>query len=116
MVAGMIRWPWPAIMLRKFEVKFTVRGIEGLAESEGKMIAEVRWKGSKRTTAFRSLRRGVKRNCTRVGEVEGGRGEVEWNEEFGSVVGLIENKESGFDPWEIEVLVFYVSLNHLDLR
>ncbi|XP_020579715.1 uncharacterized protein LOC110024219 isoform X2 [Phalaenopsis equestris] len=115
MVTGMIRWPWPTIVLRKFEVRLMVRGIKGLTmaapaeespESAGMMIAEVRWKGPK-TTALRSLRRSVKRNCTRVEAVKGDQGEVEWNEEFGSVVGLTAHKENAFNPWEIEIVVFY---------
>ncbi|KAL0914404.1 hypothetical protein M5K25_014748 [Dendrobium thyrsiflorum] len=120
MVAGMIRWPWPTVMLRKFEVRLLVRGIKGLAlalpaeespEGAGMMIAEVRWKGPK-TTALRSLRRNAKRNCTKVEAVKGDQGEVEWNEEFVSVVGLTAHKENAFNPWEIEILVFY-GLKHV---
>lgn len=115
MVAGIIRWPWPTVLLRKFEVRLMVRGIKGLrlasraeesTESEGVMIAEVRWKGPK-TTTLGSLRRTVKRNCTMVEAVKGEQGEVEWNEEFGSVVGLTAHKENAFNPWEIEIVVFY---------
>ncbi|KAI0498730.1 hypothetical protein KFK09_019622 [Dendrobium nobile] len=114
MVTKMIRWPWPPIVLRKFEVRVVVRGIEGVAidraatevsAGSGMLTAEVRWKGP-RMTALSSLRRKVRRNCTREEEVKGGKGEVEWNEEFESVVALTEQKENVFYPWEIEFAVF----------
>lgn len=111
----MIRWPWPPIALRKFEVRVVVRAIEGVAidrmaadvlAGAGMMTAEVRWKGP-RMTALSSLRRKVRRNCTREEEVKGDKGEVEWNEEFESVVGFTGQKENVFYPWEIEFAVFY---------
>ncbi|KAK8964432.1 hypothetical protein KSP40_PGU012581 [Platanthera guangdongensis] len=116
MVARMIRWPWPPIMLRKFKARLVVRGIKGvtlespgeeqIAEGFGRMTAEVRWKGPK-TTALSSLRRTVKRNCTKAEAVKGNQGEVDWNEAFDAVVGLTEYKLNAFNPWEIEIVVFY---------
>lgn len=112
----MIRWPWPPIMLRKFKARLVVRGIKGLTleslgegeitEGVGRMAAEVRWKGTK-TTALSSLRRTVKRNCTKEEVVKRDHGEVEWNEAFDGVVGLTEYKLNAFNPWEIEIVVFY---------
>ncbi|KAG0467049.1 hypothetical protein HPP92_018629 [Vanilla planifolia] len=112
MVVRMIRWPWPPIASKKFAVRLVVRGVEGAApallavEDEGRMIAEVRWKGPK-TKALSALRRAVKRNCTKVETLRGDTGEVLWNEEFKTVVGLTAHKENAFNPWEIEFVVFY---------
>ncbi|KAG0500767.1 hypothetical protein HPP92_000839 [Vanilla planifolia] len=72
------------------------------------MRAEVRWKGPK-MRALSSLRRTVKRNCTMEEEVSGDKGEVEWNEEFGNVVGLTTQKGNVFNRWEIEIAVFNVT-------
>ncbi|XP_020594679.1 uncharacterized protein LOC110034775 [Phalaenopsis equestris] len=110
-----VRWPWPPNVLRKFEVTVVVRAIEGVAMDQmgteisggaGVMSAEVRWKGP-RMKALSSLRRKVRRNCTREEEVKGEKGGVEWNEEFVSVVGLTGQKENVFYPWEIGFAVFY---------
>ncbi|PKA66053.1 hypothetical protein AXF42_Ash010462 [Apostasia shenzhenica] len=107
MVARMIRWPWPPIMTRKFVVRLAVHRIEGAAaDAAGRMTAEVRWKGPK-MTALSSLRRTVKRNLTRAEVYREDKGEVEWNEVFESVVGLTPHKENAFNPWEVEIVVFY---------
>lgn len=93
-------------MAKKFEVRLTVRRIEGLEERIRALVAEVRWKGPK--LALGALRRPtVKRNCTREEEVTGS--VVEWNEEFESVCSLTFHKENAFHPWEIEIRVFNVS-------
>ncbi|KAG0463474.1 hypothetical protein HPP92_018984 [Vanilla planifolia] len=114
MVARMIRWPWPPIISKKFEVRLVIRGIvdavpfQRAANGEGKMTVEVRWKGPK-LRALSSLRRTVKRNCTRLEEVNGEQGDVVWNEEFESLAGLTAHKENAFNPWVIEFVVFYGS-------
>lgn len=82
--------------------------MEGVdVEATARVMAEVRWKGPK--AALSSLRRTVKRNCTREEEVRDGL--VEWNEEFESVCSLTAHRENSFHPWEIAFAVFNVSTN-----
>ncbi|XP_010910245.1 uncharacterized protein [Elaeis guineensis] len=108
MVARMMWWrPWPPLMTKKFQVRLVVRLMEGLVGVEGeeaveRVTTEVRWKGPK--AALSSLRRTVKRNCTREEEVRDGT--VEWNEEFESVCTLTAHRENSFHPWEIAFAVF----------
>ncbi|KAJ6846929.1 uncharacterized protein M6B38_283980 [Iris pallida] len=115
MATKVMRWrPWPPLLSRKFVARLVLKKIEGLArksaeeEVEGEerrvVMAEVRWKGPK--LALGSLRRSVKRNCTREEEVVSGSGGVEWNEEFESACTLTCHKESAFHPWEVEIRVF----------
>ncbi|XP_010907959.1 uncharacterized protein [Elaeis guineensis] len=109
MVARMMRWrPWPPLMSKKFHVRLVVRRMDGVeAEMAARVTAEVRWKGPK--AALSSLRRTVKRNCTREEEVRDG--SVEWNEEFESVCSLTAHRENCFHPWEIAFAVFNVGVN-----
>ncbi|KAK1263161.1 hypothetical protein QJS04_geneDACA009382 [Acorus gramineus] len=120
MVVKMMRWrPWPPLPAKKYEVRLVLLRMEGLpAVGEGespKIEAEVRWKGGK-AAGLGSLRRSVKRNFTREGDVRAEEGVVEWKEEFRNVCSLVsslgsaasnrESKENGFLPWEIEFTVF----------
>ncbi|KAJ6819215.1 uncharacterized protein M6B38_403395 [Iris pallida] len=111
MVAKMMRWrPWPPLLSRKFGVRVLLKKVDGLDAGDGVggegrvLVAEVRWKGPK--LALGSLRRTVKRNCTREEEVKPGLGSVEWNEEFGSACTLTFHKDDAFHPWEVEIRVF----------
>ncbi|BBG96899.1 hypothetical protein Prudu_005852 [Prunus dulcis] len=73
MVVKMMRWPpWPPISTKKFEVVIVVGRLEGLDktqfEGERRALVEVKWKGQK-GKALGSLRRSVKRNFTKEGEI-----------------------------------------------
>ncbi|PKA45792.1 hypothetical protein AXF42_Ash018343 [Apostasia shenzhenica] len=108
MVSRIIRWPWPAIVAKNFEVRLVVRSIEGIpaAAAGGRLTAVVKWKGPKQT-ALSSLRRSGRRNCTREEVVRGEKGEVEWNEEFWSIVVLTAQNQTSFNPWTIKIAVFH---------
>ncbi|KAL2503258.1 hypothetical protein Fot_37106 [Forsythia ovata] len=118
MVVKMMRWrPWPPLISRKYEVKLTVKSLEGsdwvqegVEKDNGGLAVEIRWKGPK--ISLGSLRRTVKRNCTReeiVKRVDGPEGSVlvEWDEEFHSVCNLSGYKDNAFHPWEITFTVLH---------
>uniref|UniRef100_A0A1J3F4D7 C2 NT-type domain-containing protein n=1 Tax=Noccaea caerulescens TaxID=107243 RepID=A0A1J3F4D7_NOCCA len=111
MVVKMMKWrPWPPLVTRKYEVKVTVRRLEGwdlVRESspeKERLTVEIRWKGPKSTLG--SLRRTtVKRNFTK--EAVGESDVVSWeDEEFQSLCSLTCYKDSLFYPWEIAFSVF----------
>ena len=106
MVVKMMKWrPWPPLVTRKYEVKLSVRRLEGwdLAREPEKerLTVEIRWKGPKATLG--SLRRpSVKRGFTKEAAAESD--VVSWEEEeFQSVCSLTSYKEDDtlFYPWEI---------------
>lgn len=137
MVAKVMRWrPWPPPLLSaKFEVRLLLRGLRCAPPPSGcdRLSAEVRWKGPK--AALSSLRRNVKRSCTREVEVvveaeegaqlatpdEGQEQQqkepavdvgtttttttVEWNEEFRSACTLTLSKDGVFHPWEVCIAI-----------
>ncbi|WZY73909.1 hypothetical protein YC2023_006149 [Brassica napus] len=111
MVVKMMKWrPWPPLVTRKYEVKLTVRRLEGwdLAREPEKerLTVEIRWKGPKATLG--SLRRpSVKRDFTKEAAAESD--VVSWEEgEFQSVCSLTSYKEDDtlFYPWEIAFSLF----------
>ncbi|KAG2246036.1 hypothetical protein Bca52824_085664 [Brassica carinata] len=111
MVVKMMKWrPWPPLVTRKYEVKLSVRRLEGwdLAREPEKerLTAEIRWKGPKATLG--SLRRpSVKRDFTKEAAAESD--VVSWeDEEFQSVCSLTSYKEDDtlFYPWEIAFSLF----------
>ncbi|KAJ6834799.1 uncharacterized protein M6B38_333005 [Iris pallida] len=107
MATKVMRWrPWPPLVSRKFVARLVLKKVEGLdsEEEEGVVMAEVRWKGPR--LALGSLRRTVKRNCTREEAIMSGSGAVEWNEEFESACTLTCHKENAFHSWEVEIRVF----------
>ncbi|GKV29722.1 hypothetical protein SLEP1_g38625 [Rubroshorea leprosula] len=102
MVVKMMRWrPWPPLVSRKYEVRLVVRRLEGcdLAEKWERLAVEIRWKGPK--AALSSLRRTVKKNCTKEVNGVGENGIIEWNEEFLNHCTLTAYKDNVFHPWEI---------------
>ncbi|PIN01734.1 hypothetical protein CDL12_25759 [Handroanthus impetiginosus] len=118
MVVKIMRWrPWPPLISRKYEVKLTVKRLEGgdwvhegAENDNGGLAVEIRWKGHK--ISLGSFRRTVKRNCTReefVKKVDGPNGGVlvEWDEEFQSVCSLSGYKDNLFHPWEINFTVLH---------
>nr|VDD52901.1 unnamed protein product [Brassica oleracea] len=111
MVVKMMKWrPWPPLVTRKYEVKLSVRRLEGwdLAREPEKerLTVEIRWKGPKATLG--SLRRpSVKRDFTKEAAAESD--VVSWEEEeFQSVCSLTSYKEDDtlFYPWEIAFSLF----------
>ncbi|CAH8356767.1 unnamed protein product [Eruca vesicaria subsp. sativa] len=113
MVVKMMKWrPWPPLVTRKYEVKLTVRRLEGLdlmssAAEKERLTVEIRWKGPKATLG--SLRRSsVKRDFTKEAAVAGESDVVSWGEEeFQSLCSLTSYKEDTlFYPWEIAFSVF----------
>ncbi|CAN7112720.1 unnamed protein product [Brassica rapa subsp. narinosa] len=111
MVVKMMKWrPWPPLVTRKYEVKLTVRRLEGwdlAREPENeRLTVEIRWKGPKATLG--SLRRpSVKRDFTKEAAAESD--VVSWEEgEFQSVCSLTSYKEDDtlFYPWEIAFSLF----------
>ncbi|CAN1306734.1 hypothetical protein LINPERPRIM_LOCUS26889 [Linum perenne] len=121
MVVKMMRWPWPPLVSKKFDVTLVVKRLEGLDLSAGaeleKLTVEIRWKGPK--MALGSFRRRVTRNSTKEvqftvvdggpssSDEESGNGvAAEWNEEFQNVCALSPYKENAFHPWEISFSVF----------
>ncbi|KAG2317995.1 hypothetical protein Bca4012_069035 [Brassica carinata] len=111
MVVKMMKWrPWPPLVTRKYEVKLSVRRLEGwdLAREEPekeRLRVEIRWKGPKATLG--SLRRSsVKRDFTKEAMAESD--VVSWEEEeFQSLCSLTSYKEDTlFYPWEIAFSVF----------
>ncbi|KAL0337095.1 UNVERIFIED_CONTAM: hypothetical protein Scaly_1984600 [Sesamum calycinum] len=119
MVVKIMRWrPWPPLISRKYEVKLSVHRLErggdsvheGAQKDNGDLAVEIRWKGPK--ISLGTLRRTVKRNCTRaevVKRVDGPNGAVlvEWDEEFQSVCSLSGYKDNVFHPWEINFTVLH---------
>ncbi|CAI9783363.1 unnamed protein product [Fraxinus pennsylvanica] len=118
MVVKMMKWrPWPPLISRKYKVKLTVQSLEGgdwmhegAEKDNGGLAVEIRWKGPR--ISLGSLRRTVKRNCTReeiVRSVDGTEGGVlvEWDEEFHSVCNLSGYRENAFHPWEITFTVLH---------
>ncbi|CAN0879304.1 hypothetical protein LINGRAHAP2_LOCUS12957 [Linum grandiflorum] len=129
MVVKMMRWPWPPLVSKKFDVTLVVKRLEGLVdlapagEKPEKFTVEIRWKGPK--MALGSFRRRVKRNFTQevvfsgdggslsssdeetTGNVNGNGGvTAEWNEEFQNICALSPYKENAFHPFEIAFSVF----------
>ncbi|XP_008231958.1 PREDICTED: uncharacterized protein LOC103331128 [Prunus mume] len=109
MVVKMMRWPpWPPISTKKFEVVIVVGRLEGLDktqfEGERRALVEVKWKGQK-GKALGSLRRSVKRNFTKEGEIRDD-GVVELQEEFRSLCSFSGYKEGMFYPWELSFTVY----------
>ncbi|CAA7016143.1 unnamed protein product [Microthlaspi erraticum] len=111
MVVKMMKWrPWPPLVTRKYEVKVSVRRLEGwdpVRESspeKERLTVEIRWKGPKSTLG--SLRRTTaKRNFTK--EAVGESDVVSWeDEEFQSLCSLTCYKDILFYPWEIAFSVF----------
>lgn len=103
----MMKWrPWPPLVTRKYEVKLTVKRLEGwdLVPEKERLTVEIRWKGPKVTLA--SLRRTtVKRNFTKEAVRESD--VVSWeDEEFQSLCSLTSYKDTLFYPWEIAFSVF----------
>lgn len=122
----MMRWrPWPPPAHRKYEVRLTVRSLEGcdlLRDSaekgnnnnnnETRLSVEIKWKGQKLTLG--SLRRSSLRNITReevCGKGDNQNGVVYWDEEFHSLCTLSAYKHNVFHPWEIAFTLFNVSLS-----
>ena len=118
----MMRWRWPPLVSRKYEVRLIVRRLEGCdllrecAEKEPsevrKLTVEIRWKGPK--LALSSLRRtAVTRNFTKEVEVDPATHNdvVHWDEEFQTLCNLAAYKDNVFHPWEIAFAVFNVSLS-----
>ncbi|KAF8085244.1 hypothetical protein N665_0674s0009 [Sinapis alba] len=112
MVVKMMKWrPWPPLVTRKYEVKLSVRRLEGwdlVREPEKeRLTVEIRWKGPKATLG--SLRRSVKRDFTKeaVAESDVVSWEKEEGDEFQSLCSLTSYKEDTlFYPWEIAFSVF----------
>ncbi|CAI9091420.1 OLC1v1026451C1 [Oldenlandia corymbosa var. corymbosa] len=118
MVVRMTKWrPWPPLSSKKFEVKITVKELQGLkvlAERVAgksmvgpdcsRLAVEIKWKGSK-GIALTSLRRSVKRNFTKEESLRED-GVVEWNEEFQSVCSFGVVKDAVYHPWEVVFTVF----------
>ncbi|XP_009121159.2 uncharacterized protein LOC103845990 [Brassica rapa] len=111
MVVKMMKWrPWPPLVTRKYEVKLSVKRLEGwdlAREPENeRLTVEIRWKGPKATLG--SLRRpSVKRDFTKEAAAESD--VVSWEEgEFQSVCSLTSYKEDDtlFYPWEIAFSLF----------
>lgn len=110
----MMKWrPWPPLMTKKYEVKLSVRRLEGwdLPEKE-RLTVEIRWKGPK-ATALGSLRRSsVKRDFTKEAVAAAEESDVvSWEDEgevFQSVCSLTCYKDDDtlFYPWEIAFSVF----------
>lgn len=110
----MMKWrPWPPLVTRKYEVKLSVRRLEGwdLPEKE-RLTVEIRWKGPK-ATALGSLRRSsVKRDFTKEAVAAAEESDVvSWEDEgevFQSVCSLTCYKDDDtlFYPWEIAFSVF----------
>ncbi|KAK1426175.1 hypothetical protein QVD17_14844 [Tagetes erecta] len=108
MVVKMMKWrPWPPILSRKFEVKLVVKKMENGdcdplhagVEKDNHRVVEIKWKGPKITLG--SLRRTVKREFTKNGEIDYQNGVVLWDQEFCSVCTFSGYKENEFLPWEI---------------
>ncbi|KAL8259780.1 hypothetical protein R6Q59_027733 [Mikania micrantha] len=108
MVVSMMKWrPWPPILSKKFEVKLVVKKMEGAScdpvhadpEIDNRRVVEIKWKGPKITLG--SLRRTVKRESTKIGEIVDPSGVVLWDQEFHSVCTLSAYKENDFLPWEV---------------
>ncbi|KAK4272661.1 hypothetical protein QN277_021181 [Acacia crassicarpa] len=114
MVVKMMRWrPWPPLVYRKYEVRLTLRRLEGcdlLRESaekgtgETRLTVEIKWKGPKLTLG--SLRRALVRNFTREVDGDAHNGVVDWDEEFQSLCTLSAYKDNVFHPWEIAFTVY----------
>ncbi|KAK6944137.1 NT-type C2 domain [Dillenia turbinata] len=125
MVVKMMKWrPWPPLILKKYEVRLTVKRLEGFTSNGGgeeggnvqvcegaekadrepmRLTVEIRWKGPKIT--WTSFGRTVKRNITKEAEMKVD-GVVLWEEEFQSVCTLSGYKDNVFHPWEISFSVF----------
>lgn len=114
MVVKMMKWrPWPPLTTKKFEVKIIVNQLKGLnsvfEDYDGRLVVEVKWKGSKGNgLSLSSFRKSIKRNFTKEESLREG-GIVEWNEEFQSICSFVGYKEGSFHPWEMNFTVFNVS-------
>ncbi|KAI4319551.1 hypothetical protein MLD38_033136 [Melastoma candidum] len=127
----MIRWrQWPTrkyearVVLRRMEGQFSGVGFGEGGEAEGRVVAEVLWKGSGQRVGVLRRVSGVKRNFTREAVVGEG-GVVEWDEEFGMVCNLTVREKDGqqqqqssqsgsrggvqFQPWEVGFTAFNVN-------
>ncbi|GAB2277742.1 hypothetical protein Dimus_012445 [Dionaea muscipula] len=118
MVVNMIRWPWPPLS-RRVEALITVHCLKGLQIVDdrdddkglqkmgglGRLVVEVRWKGSK-STGLRGLRKKVMKNYTRE-EGLNDDGILQWDEEFRAVCTFSGSKEDAFQPWEVTFVVFH---------
>lgn len=109
-----MKWrPWPPLTTKKFEVKIIVNQLKGLnsvfEDYDGRLVVEVKWKGSKGNgLSLSSFRKSIKRNFTKEESLREG-GIVEWNEEFQSICSFVGYKEGSFHPWEMNFTVFNVS-------
>ncbi|RDX68275.1 hypothetical protein CR513_52755, partial [Mucuna pruriens] len=115
MVVKMMSWPpWPPLSSKKFEAVVIVHRLQGstsLEKGEAKevksLVVEIKWKGQK-GVALSSLRRSIKRNCSRE-EALSDAGVVEWNQEFRNVCTFTRYKENVFYPWEVMFTLSNVS-------
>ncbi|XP_071721119.1 uncharacterized protein [Rutidosis leptorrhynchoides] len=101
MVVKMMKWrPWPPIVSRKFEVKLVVKNCDpnGVVLWDHGVV-EIKWKGPKNSLG--SFRRTVKRDVTKMGEIDDQNGVVLWDQEFVAVCTFSGYKDNEFLPWEI---------------